>query len=90
MTTETILWLLVILVGILSFTLIFGLVGLNRKIEQRQDLNPLHTKVDLIFKQNQDVIEKFTEKKWRPKSISIQCDGNPQSEDNGRLHPVFG
>lgn len=49
MTTETILWLLVILVGILSFTLIFGLIGLNRKIEQRQDLNPLHTKVDLIF-----------------------------------------
>ena len=62
MTTETILWLLVILVGILSLTLIFGLIGLNRKIEQRQDLNPLHTKVDLIFKQNQDVIEKFTEK----------------------------
>lgn len=62
MTTETILWLLVILVVILSFTLIFGFIGLNRKIEQRQDLNPLHTKVDLIFKQNQDVIEKFTEK----------------------------
>ena len=62
MTTETILWLLVILVGILSLTLIFGLIGLNRKIEQNQDLNPLHTKVDLIFKQNQDVIEKFTEK----------------------------
>ena len=62
MTTETILWLLVILVGILSLTLIFGFIGLNRKIEQRQDLNPLHTKVDLIFKQNQDVIEKFTEK----------------------------
>jgi DNA recombination protein RmuC len=62
MTTETILWLLVILVGILSFTLIFGLIGLNRKIEQNQDLNPLHTKVDLIFKQNRDVIEKFTEK----------------------------
>ena len=62
MTTETILWLLVILVGIMSLTLIFGLIGLNRKIEQRQDLNPLHTKVDLIFKQNQDVIEKFTEK----------------------------
>ena len=62
MTTETILWLLVILVGILSLTLIFGLIGLNRKIEQRQDLNPLHTKVDLIFKQNHEVIEKFTEK----------------------------
>ena len=62
MTTETILWLLVILVGILSLTLIFGLIGLNRKIEQNQDLNPLHTKVDLIFKQNREVIEKFTEK----------------------------
>jgi DNA recombination protein RmuC len=62
MTTETILWLLVVVVVILSFVIIFGLIGLNRKIEQGKDLNPLHTKVDLIFKQNHDVIEKFTEK----------------------------
>lgn len=49
MPTETILWILIVLISMLIIVVGFVLFSLSHKIEQSKDLNPLHTKVDLTI-----------------------------------------